>query len=283
MSAALSPTRRLAGLAAPALATAIALAILVALGLWQLDRKSWKEGLLSQIETRAYASPGEIVPEAAWPTWRAEVDEFRRVEVDGTFLPGSMVAIHGLAEERRGMAVQGFYLFTPLRRADGSIVVVNQGFVPTELRDATVRAMAARPASSSSRIVGLVRAPETRGLFVPENDAGRDSWFVRNLADITDARRLARVAPFYIDADSTPQEGGWPKGGQTQLTLRNNHLQYAWTWFGLGGALVAVFGSFAWRRWQGTEPRSASELQADDAGHDYADAGEPQRGRRFAE
>lgn len=282
MSAAPSTSRRLASLAAPAFASAVAFAILVSLGLWQLERKSWKEGLLAQIESRAYGVPGEVLPESSWPGWRAETDEFRRVRLEGTFLPASTVAVHGLAEVRRGQAVQGFYLFTPLRREDGSIVVVNRGFVSTEEREATLAALAAQP-SSAAAIVGLVRAPETRGAFVPENDPARDSWFVRNLADIAAAKRLDRVAPFYVDADSTPQPRGWPKGGQTQLALRNNHLQYAWTWFGLAGALVAVFGAFAWRRWQGREAGSAGERQADDAGHDRDGLGEPQRARGLAD
>ncbi|WP_375458776.1 SURF1 family protein [uncultured Enterovirga sp.] len=272
---------RLASLAMPAVATGIALAVLVSLGNWQLDRKSWKEGLLAQIESRAYGEAGEVLPEASWSDWRAEADEFRRIELRGTLLHDLTVPIHGLAEERRGLAVQGFYLFTPLRRSDGSVVVVNRGFVPTELRDATLSAAASGP--SEARIVGLVRAPETRALFVPGNDAGRNSWFVRNLSDIAEAKRLTRVAPFYVDADATPQTGGWPKGGQTQLTLRNSHLQYAVTWFGLAGTLIAVFGAFAWRRWTGREPGSAGELEARDTGHDQSDAAEPHQGRRFAE
>lgn len=281
MSAPVSPARRLASLAAPAVASAIAFAILVTLGMWQLDRKLWKESLLARIESRAFGPPGAPLDEAAWPGWRADSDEFRRVELAGTFLPDTTIALHGLAEERRGQAIQGFYLFTALRRPDGSIVIVNRGFVPTERRAATMTAIAAAP--PEARIVGLVRAPETRGMFVPENDAGRDVWFVRSLSDIAATKGLRRVAPFYVDADGTPQPGGWPRGGQTQLALRNNHLQYALTWFGLAGTLVAVFGAFAWRRWQGLEPASAHELQAHDPGHDQRNAGEPHDGRRLAE
>jgi surfeit locus 1 family protein len=48
-------------------------------------------------------------------------------------------------------------------------------------------------------------------------------------------------APFYVDADTTPNPGGWPKGGITRLDLPNDHLQYAITWFSLAVALVVIY------------------------------------------
>ncbi len=237
------PMRRLL---APAVATALALAILLSLGFWQLERKAWKDDLVAQIAARAYEDPpGKPVPEASWPNWRPTADEFRRVRVEGTFRPDKTVPVHGLAELRRGQAVQGFYLFVPLERGDGSTVVVNRGFVPTELREPTMAALAGT--SGRSSVVGLVRAPEGRGWFVPENAPQRGEWFVRSLEDIAAARRLDRVAPFYLDADAALNPEGWPKGGQTQLTLRNNHMGYALTWFGLAATLVGVFTAFALR------------------------------------
>ena len=248
-----SPARagRLRSLIAPLVATLVALAILLSLGLWQLDRKAWKEGLLRQIETRAYAPPADIPPESDWPNWRAVDGEYRRVRVEGEFLADRLVALHGLAELRQRQATQGFYLFMPLRRDDGSIVMINRGFVPTELRQEATQALLAAPTRAS--VTGLARAPEVRGPFVPENDPKAGSWWVRDLGDMARARDLSRLAPFYIDADSTPNPGGWPKGGQTQLTLRNTHLQYAVTWFGLAATLVGVFAAFAWKRLRGAE------------------------------
>ncbi|TDR94640.1 SURF1 family protein [Enterovirga rhinocerotis] len=236
-------------LAAPFAATLVALAILVSLGTWQLERKAWKEGLLAQIQARAFEEPSDVAPEADWPSWRQADQEYRRVRLSGTYLADKIVAVHGLAELRERQATQGFYLFVPLRRGDGSLVMINRGFVPTELRDAALASLRSAPAAGT--VVGLVRAPETRGSFVPENDPARDSWFVRSLDDMARARDLQRLAPFYVDADATPNPGGWPKGGQTQLTLRNHHLEYAFTWFGLALTLVGVFIAFAVGRLRG--------------------------------
>lgn len=234
----------------PGLAALIALAILIGLGAWQLQRKAWKEDLIAQIEARAYGEPGAIVPEADWSTWRADQDEFRKVRVTGTFLHASETPVYGLAStEQRGQPVQGYFLLTPLRLDNGAIVMINRGFVPTPLKDP-----ASRPQSQPQgevTVIGLVRAPEPRNMFTPADDPGRNVWFARDPSAIAKAHGLTRVAPFLIDADATPNPSGWPRGGQTILKLPNNHLQYAVTWFGIALTLVGVFAAFAWRRLKG--------------------------------
>jgi surfeit locus 1 family protein len=247
---------RLRSLIAPGLAALVALAILIGLGTWQLQRKAWKDGLIAQIDARAYAEPGAIVPPADWDTWRAEEDEFRRVRVTGTFLHRFETLVYGLASGQRGAPAQGYYLMTPLRLPDGAIVVVNRGFVPSELRDPASRPQS-QPAGEAT-VMGLVRAPEERNAFTPADDPARDTWFARDPQAIAKARNLDRVAPFYVAVDATPNPGDWPKGGQTKLDLPNNHLQYALTWFGIALTLVGVFGAFAWRR---LYPSALAELK----------------------
>ena len=234
----------------PALATLIALAILIGLGTWQLQRKAWKESLVQQIETRAYGEPGSILPESEWAGWRADQDEFRKVRVTGTFLHDLEAPVYGLAPgTRQGAPLQGYYIITPLRLTSGPIVMINRGFVPTDLKNPATRKQAQPDAEVT--ITGLVRAPEARTAFTPNDDPARNLWFTRNPQAIAEARGLESVAPFLIDADATPNPGGWPRGGQTQLTLPNNHLQYALTWYGLALTLVGVFGAFAWKRIKG--------------------------------
>jgi surfeit locus 1 family protein len=226
--------------------TLVALAILLSLGIWQLERKAWKESLIAQIEARAYGEPSEIVPEAQWPEWRAVDDEFRRVHVTGTFLNDKQVAVHGLLSAQRGSPVQGFYIFTPLRLARGATVMVNRGFVPSELRDPVQRTET--PPTAEVTVTGLVRAPDATGWFMPDNGPERDEWFTRDIAAMADARNLERVAPFWIDAETIPNAAGWPRPGQTRLAVPNNHLGYALTWFGISLTLVGVFGAWAWGR-----------------------------------
>lgn len=231
-------------LVAPGLATLIALAILLALGTWQLERRAWKEDLIARIVQQTRAEP--VAPPAA-AAWDPAADEFRHVRVEGRFLNDRETLVHGLAAgETPGRALQGYYVLTPLVSADGATVLVNRGFVPTELkaqgdrRDGLVE--------GPTTVTGILRASEPRALFVPEPDPTRGEWFNRDIAGIAQARGLTDVAPYLIEADATPGQTSWPRGGQLRVDLPNNHLQYAFTWFGLAACLVAVFSAFAWRR-----------------------------------
>ena len=236
-------------LLAPGLASLVALGILIGLGTWQFQRMTWKADLIAQIDARSRGDPGPIVPEERWSSWRAGDDQFRRVRVTGRFLHEHEAPVHGLAPAERGSPVQGFYLFTPLRLANGAVVMVNRGFVPTGMRDP-----ATRPGSQPSgevTVTGLVRAPEEPSWFTPENVPAQNRWFTRDPGAIAAARGLDRAAPFYVEAGAAPSPSGWPRGGQTRLDLPNNHLHYALTWYGIALTLLGVFGAFAWRRLRG--------------------------------
>ena len=102
-------------------------------------------------------------------------------------------------------------------------------------------------------MTGLVRAPEPRGWFVPEDEPAENQWFTRDAPAIAAAKGLTAWRRSTWRRTTSPNPGGWPKGGQTSLDLPNNHLQYAFTWFGIAATLVGVFGTFAWKRLQGTQ------------------------------
>lgn len=238
---------RIRSLILPGLLTFVALAVLVSLGTWQMERKSWKEGLVTRIAARAHGEPGAIAPEQAWATWSAAADEYRRVRLSGTFRHDAEVLVHGNSpRDTRGGVAPGYYVLTPLLREDGSVVVVNRGFVPLDRKAPATRAegQVAGPVT----VTGLVRAPEEGGWFIPENDAAKGEWFTRDIAAVARKAGLARVAPFYVDADATPNPGGWPRGGLTVISFPNNHLEYALTWYGLAIGAAGVFAAFAWRR-----------------------------------
>ena len=246
-------TSRLRGLVAPSLAALVCLAILLGLGFWQLARKGEKEALIARIVERSHVEPPAAPP--PFDAWDAKADEFGRVRVTGTFLHDRETLVHGLAPGEPGRALQGFYVLTPLRRDDGTTILINRGFVPTELKDPKNRA--AGQVAGEATVTGMLRASEIRGLFVPESDPKRDAWFTRDVAGIAAARGLTEVAPYLIEADATPNPGGWPRGGQLRVDLPNNHLQYAFTWFGIAACLIGVFSVFAWRRFHDpAEPKA---------------------------
>ncbi|AWN39235.1 SURF1 family protein [Methylobacterium radiodurans] len=231
-------------LIAPGLSALIVLGILLGLGFWQIARKTEKEALIGRIRERSLAAPDlPPTPEA----WNPARDEFRHVRVTGRFLNDRETLVHGLAPgDTPGRALQGYYVLTPFERADGGTLLVNRGFVPTELKAQEVRRDGL--VTGETTVTGLLRASEPRAMFVPAPDPKRGEWFNRDISGIAEARGLGTVAPYLVEADAVPGQKTWPRGGQLRVDLPNNHLQYAFTWFGIAACLVGVFSVFAWRR-----------------------------------
>jgi surfeit locus 1 family protein len=228
----------------PGLATLVGVAILLGLGFWQIERLGAKQRLMARVEARLNAAPVPLPPERDWAGLNPKTSEYMKVRVTGRFLHDKEALVNTFVSgPTPGSTVVGFLVLTPLQLADGSIVIVNRGFVPTELRDPKTRAQG--EVQGEVGVTGLLRAAEKPGYFVPANDPARNTWFSRQPAEIARAYGLQRVAPFLIDADATPVPGGWPKGGNTIVAFRNDHLQYALTWFSLAVALIAVFVVFA--------------------------------------
>ena len=163
--------------------------------------------------------------------------EFRRVVDDGVFLDDKEILVHAIGP--RGGA--GFDVLTPLRQANGRIVVVNRGFVPIDIKDRAKR-RAGEPAGLV-HVAGRLRLPPQQkpGWFVPDNAPRQGEWYWIDLPAMLAAQGLAPAAPFYIDADATPNPGGWPRGGVTLPALPNHHLQYAITWFSLAAAALVIY------------------------------------------
>jgi surfeit locus 1 family protein len=93
-----------------------------------------------------------------------------------------------------------------------------------------------------------MRRPETRNAFTPADEPDKNLWFTRDPAALAAHWSLSDAAPFSIDADAAPNPGGWPKGGATVMTIPNNHLSYALTWFALAATLAAVTAVFVVKR-----------------------------------
>lgn len=226
-----------------------AFATLASLGLWQMQRLAWKEGLIAQIEARSHAEPTELPPRAQWAALDPEQYEYRRVRATGRFEHEREVQIFRASGPNAGLSQPGYLVVTPLRLADGAHVLVTRGFVPEANRDPATRPAGQIPGEVT--IVGLMRGPESRNAFTPADDPARNAWFTRDPALIAGSLGLADAAPFSIDADATPVPGGLPRGGATVVAIKNDHLSYALTWFGLAATLVAVFGLVMLKRLRG--------------------------------
>ena len=220
------------------LAVAGTLAILlfatfVALGSWQLKRRVWKLDLIARVEQRVHALPVAAPGPAQWPKVSAATDEYRHVTVTGTFLDESQTLVQAVTE-----LGAGYWVLTPLRTADGSIVMVNRGFIPAEDRDRVARG-AMQPRGATDVVTGLLRIPEPGGAFLRHNDAAANHWYSRDVQAIAAARGLTHVAPYFIDAAAAPPSdvpagtAVVPVAGLTVITFHNSHLVYAITWYTL--------------------------------------------------
>ena len=217
------------------------------LGVWQVQRLGWKQALIERVETRVRATPVPAPGPERWPAIAA--DEYLRVAVSGRFQHDRETLVQAVTE-----LGGGFWVMTPLVTDAGFTVLVNRGFVPPDRRDPASRA-AGQP-SSTVAITGLLRLSEPGGGFLRANAPTEKRWHSRDVAAIARARDLKDAAPYFIDADATPNAGGYPVGGLTVLRFADNHLVYALTWFALAlmlaGALFFVLrGEYRLR--QGTE------------------------------
>jgi surfeit locus 1 family protein len=254
----LSARRSWRGAAIPALLAFIAL---IGLGTWQVQRKAWKEALIASLTERLADAPQALPAPATWQTLDAASDEYRRVTFTAQFDHAAEALVYGAASAfRPDVSGPGDWVFTPARLPDGSIVMVDRGFVPEAQQDPKSRA--AGQIAGPVAITGAMRWPELRHWFTPKDDAAHNLWFVRDPQAITAAKGLGTVAPFYIEQEAPVPPGGLPSPGKIVVNLPNNHLQYIITWYGLAAALAGVFFTWAFgargRQNDGQSPPSRS-------------------------
>lgn len=229
----------------PALASLIALAILVGLGTWQMQRRAWKIALIAERQA------GLTAPPVALPE-QLDGLEFRRVTVTGRFDHHREITV---LNQTAGQQT-GLHVVTPLVLADGGTVLINRGFVP---RGAL--AQASRPTGEVT-LTGLLRGSYGRNRFTPDDRPAQGEWFAFDPLAMAKALDLPAARPFLIDADATANPGGLPIGGQTRTDLPNDHLHYALTWYGLALTLIIIFAVFARSRWRAVPAGSDRSLPA---------------------
>ncbi len=227
---------------------AIGVAGFSALGIWQLERRVWKLDLIDRVEHRLQAAPVAAPGPADWAAVNTADDEYRQLVVQGRFLDDRETLVQAVSD-----LGAGFWVMAPLRTDDGFTVLVNRGFVPSDKRDPVTRP-AGKPSGEHTEIHGLLRMSEPKGGFLRNNDPTGHRWYSRDVQAIAAAQGVAQVASYFIDADATPNPGGWPVGGLTVVSFHNSHLVYAVTWFALA---LMVLGAVAylWRHEMQEVPR----------------------------
>jgi surfeit locus 1 family protein len=227
-------TRRLAAWSA---ALALVFAVFVTLGVWQVQRLDWKEGLIARVDQHRHAKPTPAPGPDTWHQLTREADEYRRVTVQGRFDHARSTLVAATTE-----LGAGYWLLTPLQAAEGRWLFVNRGFVPPDQRERVLGAAAA-PVGDQS-ITGLLRFTEPVGAFLRDNDAAAGRWYSRDVAALAARHGLgSSVAPYFIDQSAPhPATSAWPRAGLTMVHFSNNHRIYAATWFALAVMAACAFG-----------------------------------------
>jgi surfeit locus 1 family protein len=225
-----------------------AFAVLIGLGTWQVERKAWKEALIASLTEHLAAAPQALPSARDWAKLDRAGDEYRRVKFPARFDNAREALVFAAASAfRPDVTSPGYWVFTPARLADGSIVVVNRGFVPDARRDPKSRPQG--QIAEPIEVTGALRWPDERHWFTPADDPSHNLWFTRDPAGIAAAKGLdpktGTVALFYVEQEAPTPPGGLPQPGKLVVALPDNHLQYALTWYGLAAVLAGVFGFWA--------------------------------------
>ena len=213
------------------IAAAILLAMLVALGVWQLQRLQWKLGLIDQVSRNMTAPPLGLDRILALGAGA----EYHRIALKGRFDNSREAYIYGIGVQ----GVPVYHVVVPFRTDNGRVLLVDRGIVPRDLRNPALRPDGID--NHETAVTGVWRMGDAPGTFTPPPDRAKRIWYARDAAAIARADGIKPVAPALVEADATPNPGGWPKGGQTVIAFRNEHLQYAITWFLMAAGLLAVY------------------------------------------
>jgi carboxypeptidase Taq len=212
--------------------TAVMLAVLIGLGVWQLERLHWKLGLLAQLDAADAAAP---VPLPFDPR------PLQKVRLVGRWLPDLLAWYGAEVRDTSEGSTMGAQVLMPLQMDNGTMVIVDRGWIPT------TRKVAVPTPGGTVSVTGWLRPSEQQGLFTPPDVPNARRFYTMNPGTIGTVLGVAPVLPFVLMQLAQGPVDGYPIPQARLPRPPNNHLGYAFTWFGLALALLGVFGAYARR------------------------------------
>ncbi|MBC7578075.1 MAG: SURF1 family protein [Tardiphaga sp.] len=226
------------------LVTLVIVAVLLGLGGWQMQRRAQKHALIAALTERLAGAPGALPAPSTWSALTPAADEFRRVSFIATLqpVPDAMVYSSG-SSVRPDVPGPVTWAFVPALLPSGETLVINAGFVQNTMQERAQQDRAVQRLISGAPVTmnGYLRFPEAAGALTPNDDVKKRLWFTRDQRDMAQKLGWGEVAPFYIDLESPAPASGIPKPGPLEVHLKDDHLQYAITWFGLAAAGLIAF------------------------------------------
>ena len=172
---------------------------------------------------------------------KSKINEFKAVEILGKFLHNNEIYITGKTYEGNA----GFHVVTPFKMENNKIVLINRGWVSEGYKDPKKRKFSL--AEGQVKLKGIIRYPQQKGYFVPENDGENGFWFTiipNQIFKFVKINSNFVIKDYYIDALRLEEKITLPIGVDGKPNLRNQHLSYAITWYGLALSLLFVYFSY---------------------------------------
>jgi surfeit locus 1 family protein len=207
------------------------LAILLGLGGWQVQRHAWKSDLIEKLNARAESA---AIP-LAFDLRDLDEIEFQHVTVEGRFLHDKELKL--LNRSLNGNP--GIHILTPLQRSDGAVIMVNRGWTPFDKADPKTRPQG--QLEGTVTVEGIVRLMRKPNDFMPDNEPAKNTWFYWDAPAMAAAIGVDKLPAYYVLAAKDAAAGKFPVGHQWRLDIRNNHVEYALTWFSLAIALMVIY------------------------------------------
>jgi surfeit locus 1 family protein len=204
----------------------------LALGTWQVNRLAWKQGLITAI-----AEANSKTPITNLPTDDAALDglQFHKVSVKGTWRGD--VEFHLAPRYYRDKF--GYALITPFTLKDGRTLLVNRGWIPAKKKDLKDRLKTA--VKGKATLSGLIRVGAERSYFSPINQPDKNIWFGRDVAEMAAHAKLNNVVPAMLDLVGEQNVEKLPVPSDGTIRLRNDHLSYIITWYGIALGILVIF------------------------------------------
>ncbi|WP_341761732.1 SURF1 family protein [Candidatus Tisiphia endosymbiont of Thecophora atra] len=212
----------------PLLLTILAFVILLSLGFWQIARLQEKELFLSSMKNNLNNPPIDIKTLSGNKL-------YAKIRANGYFLVGKNLHLYG----RRSMSTEkdGYYLVTPFQTDDNKIILVVLGWFAGRHKKNIDNII-----DNSMEITGVILPGEKTKLFVLDNDVKNNVWFTLDLTQASDVLGL-KLEDFYLVMEGNNNRSDILKSLSIEnlLNVRNNHLEYAITWFALAISLAVIF------------------------------------------
>jgi len=237
------------------LTLAVALPILISLGIWQLHRAEEKQVLQNEYDRRANDGPVKIQKHLQ----KADDLRFYKVTATGFYDASRQI----LLDNRTHKGAAGYHVITPLViQGSDTIVLVNRGWVPLGASRQVLPDVA--PPDGLQTVIGLATIPLKGGFQLGDLPDKKNPWqVVWPRLDIDHYQKLigAPVQPAAILLDPGSKAGGYIRTWKRLDAGIAVHQGYAFQWFSLALVLFVMFLFMTFRKQPGSEDSRVNKIE----------------------